>query len=147
LLTPDLIAIYLDIHSYNHSYSLQKFTTHKTETFLLVRYHFTSYLLPAVCWCLTLDCSVSHLLKRILCRLSEVLSISVHENTSIVAQRLFVATRTIVYLCRYDGNTSVLCLGNDVTELSPLFRLSGRTTQYETYYTSWEKCSTFLVLK
>jgi hypothetical protein len=34
----------LDFNSYNYSYSLHKFTTHKPETCLLVWYHFTSYL-------------------------------------------------------------------------------------------------------
>jgi hypothetical protein len=41
---PDLIAIYLYFNSYNCSYSLHKFTTHKAETCLLLQYHFTSYL-------------------------------------------------------------------------------------------------------
>jgi hypothetical protein len=104
-------------------------------TCLLVRYHFTSYLnvrsLSVSDPWLSVS-SVSHLLKRILCGLSrehrpEGSSLSVHENASVVAQRLFVATRIIVCLCRYNGNASVRCLENDVSELSPLFRLSGRT--------------------
>jgi hypothetical protein len=35
----------LDFNSYNYSYSLHRFTAHKPETCLLVRYHFTSYLI------------------------------------------------------------------------------------------------------
>jgi hypothetical protein len=36
---------YLDLNSYNYSYALHKFTTNKPETCLVVRYHFTSYLI------------------------------------------------------------------------------------------------------
>jgi hypothetical protein len=63
--------------------------------------------------------SVSHLLKRVFRRpsrehLIEGLSLSVHENTSVDSQRLFVATRIIVCPCRYNGNASVHCLGNSL---------------------------------
>jgi hypothetical protein len=34
----------LDFNSYNYSYPLYKFTSHKPEACLLVRFHFTSYL-------------------------------------------------------------------------------------------------------
>jgi hypothetical protein len=34
----------LDFNSYNYSYSVHRFTTHKPETCLLVRYHFTGNL-------------------------------------------------------------------------------------------------------
>jgi hypothetical protein len=40
----DLTLDLLEFNSYNYSYSLHKFTTHKPDTCLLVRYHFTSYL-------------------------------------------------------------------------------------------------------
>jgi hypothetical protein len=40
----DLTLDLLDFNSYNYSYSLDKFATHKPETCLLVRHHFTSYL-------------------------------------------------------------------------------------------------------
>jgi hypothetical protein len=40
----DLTLNLLHFTSYNYSYSLHKFTTHKAETCLLLRYHFTTYL-------------------------------------------------------------------------------------------------------
>jgi hypothetical protein len=70
---------------------------------------------------------------RVLCRLGrehflEGLSLSAHENTSVVQETsVYVAVRIIVFLCRYNGNASIRCLGNDVCELSPLFLLSGIT--------------------
>jgi hypothetical protein len=43
-----------------------------------------------------------------------VFSLSVHENTSVHSQCLFVATGIIVCPCRYNGNVSVRCLGNSL---------------------------------
>jgi hypothetical protein len=62
---------------------------------------------------------VSHLLKRILCgpereHLLERFSLSVHENTSVDSQCIFVATGIIACPCRYNGNASVRCLGNSL---------------------------------
>jgi hypothetical protein len=41
----DLITFYLDFDSSKYNYSFHRFKTHKPETCLLVRYHFTSYLI------------------------------------------------------------------------------------------------------
>jgi hypothetical protein len=68
----DLIAIYLDINSYNYSYSIHRYTTRKPETCLLVRYHFTSYLslsscVTLVCICVNCLSTVSSLLTVPIC--------------------------------------------------------------------------------
>jgi hypothetical protein len=74
---------------------------------------------------------VSHLLKRVLCRLSrkhllKELSFSVHENTSLVQETsVSVSLGIAVCLWRYNEHTSVSCLGKDVARLRPLLRLSG----------------------
>jgi hypothetical protein len=41
----NLIAQFIGFNSYNYSYSLHRFKTHKPETYILVRYHFTSYII------------------------------------------------------------------------------------------------------
>jgi hypothetical protein len=63
--------------------------------------------------------SVSHLLKRIVCgpereHLLEGFSLSVHENTSVDSECLFVGMGIIVCICRYNGNASVRRLGSSL---------------------------------
>jgi hypothetical protein len=79
---------------------------------------------------------VSHSLKRVPCRLGiehliEGLNLSIPENASDMQETsLYVVVGITVCLCRYNGNASVRCLGNDASELSLLFRLSGIPRQW-----------------
>jgi hypothetical protein len=115
----DLTLDLLDFNSYNYSYSLHKFTTHKPETCLLVRYHFTSYLSclpvsPLSVFVLTVrwlfQISVSHPLKRVLCWLNrghrvEPFNFLFSETT---ATSLFVTVGTPLLRFHFCGN-DLLC--------------------------------------
>jgi hypothetical protein len=119
-------------------------TSCSTIFFLPVRrLSYSSFLIVRSLGISPLDCflwTVSNLLqpssKDSLCRLHrehllEGLSLSVHENTSVVQETsVSVSVRITVFLCRYNENASVHCLGNDVSKLSPLIRLSGISRQW-----------------
>jgi hypothetical protein len=78
-----------------------------------------------------------HLLKTVFLRLSREHLIEVFGLSMSRKQHLRCAGNVSLRCCennclssRYNGNASVRCLGNDVSELSPLFRLSGIPSQY-----------------
>jgi hypothetical protein len=59
----DLTLDLLDFTSYNYSYSLHKFTTHKPETCLLVWYHAIVYLGNDVSLCSGFNCHTAPSLR------------------------------------------------------------------------------------
>jgi hypothetical protein len=109
----DLMAIYLHIHSYNHSY--YKFTNSLLSVLDLFCPASSSLSLISLSDPSLSVSSVSHPLKRILWRLErehllEGLSLSIHENTSVDWQRLTVGClcmrcRVKVFNCHPDEDT------------------------------------------
>jgi hypothetical protein len=67
----------------------------------------------------------------LLCLKGSVLS--AHENTSVIHETsLSASLRITLYLCRYNGNASVRCLGKDVFKFestNPIFRHSETVVQ------------------